>query len=485
MATISSIGVGSNLDLSSLLTQLETAESVPLKALEAKAKSYTSKLSAYGTVQSALETFQAAAKKLSDPALFSSVSGTPSVTGILTAASTSASVAGNYNITVSQLAQSQSLVSAGQASTTAAIGSGKFTIDFGTVSGGTLDPATGKYTGSTFTADSTRAAKTITIDPAKSSLADIRDAINTANAGVTATIVNDGSGTPNRLVLTSTQTGDASSMRISVDGGADSALQNLLNNDPAGTQNLSQTAAALSAKLTVNGIAISSQTNTVKEAIQGTTLTLTQTGTTGLAVEANTYAAKTAISDFVKAYNALQTTAKSLTTYDTDTKTGAALVGDSTLRNLQTSIRKALTASQSGGANDMKVLTEIGVAFQKDGTLAIDSTKLDKAFSADTAGVSRLFAGTTGGATGYGKQIDALVTDLNSTGGPLKVAQDGVTSTIKALDKQYDQMQARVDATVARYRTQFNQLDVLISSMNSTMTYLTQQFDAMNNSSSK
>lgn len=483
MATISSIGVGSNLDLSGLLTQLETAESQPLKALEAKAESYTSKLSAYGTVQSALETFQAAAKKLSDPSLFESVSGTPSVSGIVTAASTSASVAGNYNITVSQLAQAQSLATTGQASTTTAIGSGSFTIDFGTVSGGTLDPATGKYTGSTFTADSTRTAKTITIDPANNTLGGIRDAINAANAGVTATIVNDGSGTPNRLVLTSTQTGDASSMRISVDGGADAALQNLLNNDPAGTQNLEQTAAAKSAKLTVNGIAITSQTNSVKEAIQGTTLTLLQTGSTGLAVETNTYSAKTAINDFVKAYNALQSTAKSLTTYDTDTNTGAALVGDATLRNLQTSIRQALSASQGGDTNDMKVLSEIGVSFQKDGTLAVDSTKLDKAFSTDIEGVSRLFAGTTGGNTGFGKQIDTLVAGMTGTGGALKVASDGVTKTIKDLDEQYDQVQARVDATVERYRAQFTQLDVLINSMNNTMTYLTQQFDAMNSSS--
>ena len=133
----------------------------------------------------------------------------------------------------------------------------------------------------------------------------------------------------------------------------------------------------------------------------------------------------------------------------------------------------------------MKVLSEIGVAFQKDGTLAIDSTKLDKAFSTDVEGVSRLFAGTTGGSTGFGKQIDALVTDLTGAGGSLKAASDGVTKTIKELDEQYDQVQARVDASVARYRTQFTQLDVLISSMNNTMTYLTQQFEAMNANAGK
>jgi flagellar hook-associated protein 2 len=478
MATISSLGVGSNLDLASLLTQLQTAESQPLVALQTKAKSYTSKLSAYGTIQSALSTLQTAAKKLGDPTLFQSVTGTPTVSGILSASAADVSAAGNYTIDVTQLAQAQTVITAGQADTKTAIGNGKITIDFGAITGGTLNATTGQYTGATFTADASQTAKSITIDPTNNTLEGIRNAINGANAGVTATIVNDGSGSPNRLVLTSSQTGEKSSMRISVDG--DATLQNLLNNDPAGTQNLKQTAVAQNAKLNVNGIDVTSATNTVKEAIQGATLTLVNTGKTGLSMKENTAGVKTAINDFVKAYNSLQSTAASLTTYDADTNTAAALVGDSTLRNLQTRIRQALTTPQAGGANDMKVLTEIGVAFQKDGTLAVDSDKLDKALAANLKGVANLFSSATGSTAGYGKQIDAVVEDLNT--GALKVASDGVTSTIKQLDDQYDAMQLRVDATVDRYRKQFNQLDVLINSMNNTKNYLTQQFEAMSNS---
>ncbi len=479
MATITSLGVGANLDLATLLTKLETAESQPLVALQAKAKSYTSKLSAYGTIQSALGTLQAAAKKLGDPTLFQSVTGTPTVSGILSASSTDVSSAGSYTIDVSQLAQAQTLVSAGQVDTKTAIGSGKITIDFGAITGGTLNGATGQYTGAAFTADASQPAKSITIDSSNNTLEGIRKAINDANAGVTAAIVSDGSGAPNRLVLTSTATGEKSSMRISVDG--DAALQGLLNNDPAGTQNLKQTAAAQNAKLNVNGIDVTSATNTVKDAIQGTTLTLVGTGKTGLAMKENSAGVKTAINDFVKAYNSLQSTAKTLTAYDATTKTAAALVGDSTLRNLQTRIRQALTAPQAGGVNDMKVLTEIGVAFQKDGTLAVDSDKLDKALGANLKGVANLFSSATGSTGGYGKQIDAIVTDLNANA--LKVASDGVTSTIKKLDDQYDAMQVRVDSTVDRYRKQFNQLDVLIGKLNNTKSYLTQQFDALTKSS--
>lgn len=481
MASISSLGVGSNLELSTLLTQLQTAESQPLVALQQRQVSYTSKLSAYGTLQSSLGTLQAAAKKLSDPALFQGVKAASSAADVLTAAAGSAATAGTYAIQVTQLAQSQSLVAAGQASTTSAIGSGTITIDFGAITGGTLDAATGTYTGAGFTPDTARTAVPITIDGSNNTLAGIRDAINAAKAGVSASIVNDGSGTPNRLVLTSSQTGETSSMRVSVAG--DAALQNLLNNDPAGTQNLKQTVAGQNAKLTVNGIAVTSANNTVKEAIQGTTLTLLKTGASNLSTEADTAAVESAINDFVKAYNSLQATANKLTTYDQDSKTGAALVGDSTLRNLQTRIRQALTTPQAGGPNDMKVLSEIGVAFQKDGTMAVDSAKLKSALASNLAGVSGLFASATGSTAGYGKQLSALVDNLTSTGGALKVASDGMTASLKQLDEQYADMKTRVDAKVERYRAQFTQLDLLMSQMNSTSNYLTQQFASMQSSS--
>ena len=197
-------------------------------------------------------------------------------------------------------------------------------------------------------------------------------------------------------------------------------------------------------------------------------------------MKANTTAMTTAINDFVKAYNSLQGTAKTLTAFDADTETGSALSGDTTVRNLMNRVRQVLSSPQASGANELKVLNEIGVSFQKDGTLSVDSTKLGKSLESNLAGVSKLFASGTGSSTGYGKQIDSLVDSLTKTGGSLRVASDGVTATIKDLDKQYDAMQSRVDATMARYKAQFTQLDVMMSSMNSTLSYLSQQFEAMN-----
>jgi flagellar hook-associated protein 2 len=478
MASISSLGIGSNLDLSTLLSNLQTAESQPLVQLQQRQVSYTSKLSAYGQLQSALTTLQAAAKKLGDPAFFQSVKATAGSADVLSATAGNTASAGSYSINVTQLAQAQSLVAVGQASAKTAIGSGTITIDFGTISGGSYDAVTGKYSGASFTPDASRTAKTITIDPSNNTLEGIRDAINAAKAGVTASIVNDGSGTPNRLVLSSTETGKASSMRIGVAG--DAALSNLLTHDPAGTQGMQQTLQAQNAELTVNGIAVTSGSNTVKESIQGVTLNLLKTGTSGLAVARDTGAVETAINDFVKAYNALQSTAGTLTAYDASKKTGAALMGDSTLRNIQVNIRQVLTSPQSGA---MKTLSEIGVSFQKDGTMAVDSDKLRKALSENLEGVAGLFSSPVASTAGYGKQLSALVDKLTATGGALKVATDGMTKSLKDLDEQYEDMQARVDARIEAYRAQFTQLDLLVSRMNSTSSYLTQQFASLGKSS--
>ncbi|GAA4348606.1 flagellar filament capping protein FliD [Variovorax defluvii] len=481
---VSSIGVGSGLDLGGLLEKLETSEKQPLVAIQKRATSYTTKLSAYSQVQSALNTLKSAADKLGDPDFFKTVKS--SITGdadVLSAATSGTSVAGSYAIDVTQLAQAQSLVSAGQVDAKAAIGKGTITIKFGAITGGTLNPVTGQYSGAGFQVDAERKSATITIGEGANTLEGIRNAINKANAGVTASIVNDGSGTPHRLVLTSTQTGESSSMQISVAG--DAALQNLLAYDPAGTQTMRQTTAGQDARLNVNGIDIVSASNTVQEGIQGTTLTLAKTGTSHLKLVSDTSAISAAITAFVNAYNGLQSTASKLTAYDADTKTGAALMGDQTLRNVLTRVRQTLTGTQAGGPNDMKVLSEIGVSFTKEGTLEVDSAKLTAALGKNLDGVGKLFSSAAGGTGGYGKQVSALVTDVTSSAGLLTVATNGVNATLEDLSDQYNAVQERVDATMERYRAQFTQLDVLMNSLNSTMTYLSQQFEAMNAASKK
>jgi flagellar hook-associated protein 2 len=503
MAAVSSLGIGSGLDLNSLLANIKSAEQAPLVALQQQQRSYTSKLSAYGQLNSALSALQTAAEALAKPALYTGVKATSSATDVLTASALSTAASSSYALNVTQLTQAQSLATAGVASTTTAIGAGALTtvtLDFGTISGGTLDPATGKYAGATFTADAARTGASITIDASNNTLAGIRDAINgSATMGVTASIVNDGSATPNRLVLTSKQSGETSSMRITLTGdpadpatAADPALSSLLANDPAATQNLQQTAAAQNTKLTVNGIAITSATNTVAGAIQDVTMTVAKVGTSTLSVQPDTGSVQSAVTTFVNAYNSLQGVATTLTAFDATSKSGAVLLGDSTLRNIQARIRSELTTAQVPDGSGLAMLSQIGVTFEKDGTLAIDSTavklenpiKLADALSGNMSGVAKLFAGT-GDVGGYGRQLSSLLTGMTDASGTLTAATKGINTSLDSLGKQYSAMSERIDATVARYKAQFNQLDTLISSMNQTSSYLTQQFDALNNSNNK
>lgn len=486
MASVSSLGIGSGLDLNSLLANLRSAEQAPLVALQQQQRSYTAKLSAYGQINSALSTLQSAATALAKPELFQGLKAGSSAADVLTAKAAASAASGSYSVNVTQLAQAQSLAATGVASTTAAIGAGTattVTIDFGTITGGVLDPVSGQYSGAGFDPDSTRTATSITLDASNNSLAGIRDAINAnADIGVTASIVNDGSATPNRLVLTSKQTGEASSMRVAVSG--DAALSNLLAHDPAATQRLQQTVGAQNTRLSVNGIAITSATQTVEGAISDVTLNVAKVGSSTLTVQNDTASVQAAITSFVNAYNGLHSAASKLTAFDADSKSAAALLGDATLRNIQVRIRSTLTVAQLPGDSNLTMLSHIGIAFQKDGTLAIDSAKLTTALGSQLGGVAQLFSGSAG-TGGYASQMASLITGMTDDNGTLTAVTKGINTSLDTLDKQYTATSERVDATVARYKAQFTQLDVMMSTMNRTSAYLTQQFESMSNNNSK
>lgn len=407
MATITSTGIGSGLDIESIITKLMTAESTPLTALATKQSSYQAKVSAYGTLSSAVSTFQTAMANLGKSSTFDALKTSVGDSTIYTATASTKATAGTYQVNISQLAQAQSLSTAGQASKTASIGSGTTTtisFQFGTISGGTLTDGT--YSGATFTQDADQATGSITIDSSNNSLQGIRDAINAAGIGVTATLVSDGSSTPNRLVLTSTETGEASSMKISVEG--DATLQSLLEYDPAGTQNLTQNNAAQNTKLTVNGLSISSATNSITDAIQGVTIQALTTGSTNLTISKNTSAVETNVNAFITAYNQLNTVVTNLTAYNASTQTGGALLGDSTARSIQEQMRKMLNTSLTGLSNSSMSLSKIGVAFQKDGSLALDSDKLSTALTNNFSDIAGLFATV-------GKATDSLINFTNSS----------------------------------------------------------------------
>jgi flagellar hook-associated protein 2 len=482
MAAVSSLGIGSGLDLNALLAGIKAGEQAPLAALQKQQTSYTTKLTAYGQLSGALSGLQSAAAALAKPELFQGVKVSSTAGDVLTASALSTASSGTYALDVTQLSQSQSLAAKGVVNN-ATFGAGTVTIDFGTISGGLLDASTGKYTGAAFAPGATQSATPLTID-AGSTLTDIAKKINDAtDMGVTASIVNDGSASPNRLVLTSKLTGEATSMKITVTG--DAALKTLLANNPAGlpAEQLQQSAIAQNTKLTVNGIAITSATNSVVGAIKDVTMSVSKIGATTVTVQQDTASVQAAITNFVTAYNSLQSVASRLTAFDPASKSGAVLLGDSTLRNIQTGIRSALSTAQTPDGSGLTMLSQIGISLQKDGTLAVDSTKLTAALGSKMSGVAHLFSG---GAGGFGNSMSALVAGYtDTTGGVLTAATKGINKTLDSLAKQYSATSERVEATVARYKAQFTQLDTMMSRMNQTSSYLTQQFDAINNSNKK
>lgn len=462
------------LDVPSLVSQLMAVERRPIDQLEARITSYESKISSYGTLSSLVSSFQTAAKGLSTG--LQTVAATPFDASIFSAAAGSSAVPGNYTVSVSQLAQSQNLVAAGQASSTAAIGNGTattVTFELGTISGGTLSD--GKYSGAGFASNGSGTAS-ITIDASNNTLEGIRDAINAAAMGVTATIVNDGSGTPYRLALASSNTGVSNSFKITTSGG-DGAIDNLLGHDPAGTQNLSQTLAAQNAQLTVNGIAITSASNTVSEAIQGVTLTLKNTtaAPTALAVARDTSAINTAASSFVDAYNALASQIKSRSAYGTDGKGAGTLAGDGTLRMMQEQLRGIFNTPASGGT--LNALGQVGIAFQRDGSLQLDSSKLNSAIATDFSDVTNLFSSSTGFAT----RLEAWAKSTLSAGGLIDTRTKNLSQNVSGYHKEIDSLENRMSALQKKYTTEYTNLNLLLSSMNSTSTFLAQQLAPSNN----
>jgi flagellar hook-associated protein 2 len=477
MASISSLGVGSNLDLNGLLDRLESAERQPLQQIKRQQASFTAKLTGFGTLRDALETLRNAAQRLTDAKLFSGTRASVGAPDVMSASVGPGAAAGSYQVDVLQLAQSQSLAARGVADPKAPIGKGTLTLDFGQVSGGTLDAATGRYNGASFTPDAAHAAVDLVIDDSNNSLEGLHDAINKASGlGVTASIVNDGGASPFRLVLNNQATGEASSLRISVSG--DAELQALAAHDPAGEQAWQQTTAAANARIKVNGLALSARTNSLTEAVPGTTLTLTRTGSSTLSISRDTGGVESAVQGLVSAYNALQGTTGFLTKYNAGTKKGEALMGDATVRQMQTAVRSALTAQQPGG---LQTLSAVGVSFQKDGLLALDAGKLKAALAQDRDAVAQLFGGGPDAVakTGAARELSELVMRFTGEGGLIRGATEGVKSTLKSLDTRHASLEGSIQSKMARYRAQFKQLDMFVSRMNSTTSYLTQQFENM------
>ncbi|CAK0772132.1 Flagellar hook-associated protein 2 [Gammaproteobacteria bacterium] len=408
MSGIISAGVGSGLDITSLVSQLVQADGAPqLNRLNKNEAKLQAQLSAMGTLKGSLSDFQSALSGLASMSGFQSLSATSSNTSLYTATATTGASSGTHGVEVKDVAAAHRVASKAFSDTTAAVGTGTLTFQFGTYNSGA----------NTFTPNASKSSSSITIDSSNNSLEGIRSAVNSANIGVSASIVNDGSG--NRLVFASATSGAASSLQVTVGNDSDSnntddSGLSQLAYDPTGStgsgKNMTQTVAAKDASLTVDGLAITSATNTVTNAIPGVTLNLLSSavGTpTTLSVGRNTSTITTNIQNFVTKYNALASTVKDLGSYDATNKTAGTLLGDATLRDIDNQIRSKLGSVVAGGGN-YDSLASLGITTQKDGTLSLNSDTLASALNQDPDAVGRIFSSG-------GNPSDALVTYKRST----------------------------------------------------------------------
>jgi len=485
---LSAPGLGSGLDVNGIVSKLMSVERQPLTQLAKQEATYQAKLTAYGSLQGALSTFQGQMAAMSALSVFQGISATPADATVLTASASTSATPGSYTVNVTNTALAQSLYAAGQTSTTAAIGAGAtttLTFTHGKI-GGTA--VAGIYpNGSTFTQDATQATGTVTIDATNNSLQGIRDAINNANLGVSATIVNDGSATPYRLVLTSTQTGANSGMNITVAG--DATLQGLLGYDVtlAANQKLTQTVAPQDAAFKVNGVSVTSASNSVTTAISGVTMNLLKdASSTTLTVANNTASVQAAAQGFVSAYNSLNSTLKTLTAYDATTQQAGSLQGDYTAQTVQAQLRRTLSSSLMGVNGSLTSLSQIGISFQVDGSMALDSTKLQSAIANNFSDIAALFS-TVGKSTDslvsfvgssantqpgqYGVSISGLATQGYVSGGAQAVGTLVIDATNNLLNVTLDGTTATVTVPSKTYATAADLATALQSAVNGTTAF--------------
>lgn len=448
MASITSAGIGSGLNVTELVGQLVAAERAPadnrLKAMESSTKA---QISAFGAIKAALAGFESALKKLDGAGGLPGRKATVGTDAGFTASAGSSAALGTYSIIVEKLATAHKLQSAAATSTTQ-VGDGTLTLKVG--DGDAFD---------------------VTIEAGKGTLADIRDAINTqaAGKGVNATLVNGDSGQV--LVLSSDKTGSAGALTISASGG-NGGLSALATS--GGT--MTEVTPAQDAVVHVDGITRTSSTNTLTDLVDGITLTLTKAKpgeAFSLDVGSDASTLKASMLGFISAYNTALGALRTQSAAGGEGKTAGPLSGDAAPRAITASLRNAI-------GNNYAELSAMGLKTAVDGSLSLDGTKFDAALTVNPGAVKNLL----GEDAGFGKSMRDMLHNYVGAQGLLTDRGKTLDDRMKSVGQQRADLDARMERLEATYRRQFTALDAMMAQMQSTSSYLTQQLGALSNSNS-
>jgi flagellar hook-associated protein 2 len=441
---ITAAGVGSGLDIENIVSQLMTLERRPLVAIQGQVSVTKARISSYGTLKSAVSSFQDAMKELSTLDAFRKFTSNSSDEDVMTATADADAAAGIYNIKVDRLAQNHKL------------GSNEF-ADTATIGGGAGDALTLTVDGNSTTIDLSAAQN----------LSGLRDAINAAadNPGVTATILNTGDGNQ-RLILTADESGYDSRLELSYGGSVNAGAFEFVttNQDSLGAPLADL--ANLDASYSIDGFALTSATNNVSSALDGLTLELKGEGSSTLALARDNESIEESANAFVDAYNEV------LTTIDTLREEG--LSGDSALSSIVRSMRNTLNTSPVGLAGSFSALSQLGIKTNSDtGQLEINSSDFADALDTDFASVAQVFANDDQGiAFRFEKMADYLLDD----DGLLDGRVDGFNDRIRRLENDEANMERRLELKEAALRAQYSALDSLVGSLQSTSNFLFQNF---------
>lgn len=466
MAGISSPGIGSGLDVQKIVSQQVALESKPLEKLQTKDTSLKSEISTWGVINSQLSALQDASQKLMDLSSWNTRALKSSNDDAVTGTAAEGATVGSFAVNVTQLAQAQSTRMASAIPATDTFSAGRLDISLGD--------------GSSF-------GSAISVDISDGdSLSAIASKINgTANAGVTATVIKTGAG--EQLVMRSNSTGVAMGFKVEAFDGGGAAITNgtglgaLAYNDGVSTGGMTLTQAGMDATATIEGIAVTSASNTLTDAVPGLTLNLQQTGTSTVTVSNDTKPAKDAIDGFVKAYNTIVSNLNSLTKYDSSTKTAGPLQGDATAVGLLNTLTNMVGATGPAGTSYSR-MSDVGLELQRDGTLTTNTTKLTAAL-ANPADLKTFFSdvGTTNTDTGMARRFYDYTFGATGTGGVVSSRNNALQQAVSRNQTDMERMQARIDKTEERLYKTYSALDTKMASLNAMNSYVTQQISAWSN----
>ena len=463
--SISSAGIGSGLDVNSIIAGLMKVEQAPLTRLQHQASAIQTTVSAFGALQSAMSTFRDAASALALPSTWNATAGTSTDPSAVSVATGTNASAGNYAVQVQSLAASQSTVSGTFASADALVGAGTLHFDLGSWSAGAT----------AFTAKSGSSGVDIAVT-ATDTLTTLAAKVNAAGAGVNATVVNDATGS--RMVFSSSSTGVDNAFRAT-------GLSGFAYDPAGGATGSTLTQAAANASATINGLAVTSATNNLTNVFAGLTITLSKVTTSPVqvVVAQDAAAIKKSVQIFVDAYNALSSLLSTDLKYDSASKTAGPLQADSAAVTLQRQLRN-MVGAPSTASSAFSSVSQAGQQFQADGTLKIDETKLSAAL-ANPVELKKLFTNVdTGNPANNGIAINlrSFGNSVLGSDGLLTARISGLNKKLASNQKDQDTLNDRLAATQARLQKQYSALDNQMAGINTLSTYVTQQLANWNKS---